>query len=846
MRPEIIHEQYPSDEIVIAAVNAGIYEMDRTGIRDMSPVIQQSIDDCKKAGGGVVYLPEGRYALKSYLTIRTGVTLRGEWINPDREANGGRGTILCCYCGREDADGTPQITMEACTGLVNMTIYYPEQQIHAPVEYSPAVRQHGTDSMTLQNVTLVNPWTGVQCGPDGNELHYLNNVYITPLHIGFYMDMTTDIGRMQNLNIAPGYYEEFTLTSADMPMPQKLKDRLRKHLRNYVTGVYMARSDWEYGYDITVEGCKTGFMITSGKDSGPNTQLWGLHMHNCDIGFLLVDVNPYGVALSGSRITADQEGLTAAIASDAKFSTVMQLNGVELEGPYEHLVIHEGSGQLSFVNCSFKNWKESGSAILQKNGGLSVLQCGFWGEGYHYDIKGAITGTQLLGCDYHGEVRMKAEREAEQELLYSEEPLNLSIAPAAGHKPYPYRLHPRTGQLYLIGDFGAVADGRTDNTAAFQSALDKAGAAGGVVYVPSGWYRFDGSIRIPAGVELRGSFAVPSHTMGGGSVLQPFAGKDCGDGEPFIVMEEDSVVNGILIHYPEQDPAYPREYPWSVQARGKRCRIINTVFVNSWLGLDLGTYGSEEHYVSYISGAPIRCGIFVGNNTGEGWIENIQYNPHYWYRSSLPNKPKSDTWKSFWHNQIKYLDALKFGYNEQVHLLGTFVFAAKHGLYLTGQKGRGTKGTFIGHGTDGGENGLYIDCIEQADFINTELVTIEAPNTRIYLQVAKEVTGKADFYNTLMWGAPHYAVVIDGGETELQQYNVVDQGKTAITVNGGKLKAAGGFFCNAKEHIAAYGGRIWASGNMTYRKDGQINTRGNTLKVLQQGGHIEESFNWRK
>jgi hypothetical protein len=29
------------------------------------------------------------------------------------------------------------------------------------------------------------------------------------------------------------------------------------------------------------------------------------------------------------------------------------------------------------------------------------------------------------------------------------------------------------------------------------------------------------------------------------------------------------------------------------------------------------------------------------------------------------------------------LDALKFGYNENVRLLGTFVFAAKHGLYFT-------------------------------------------------------------------------------------------------------------------------------------------------------------------
>ncbi|MDF2537626.1 MAG: S-layer protein [Herbinix sp.] len=846
MKPEIIIEKYPTEDIVVAAINGAEYEMDLTGEADMAPVLQKAIDDCKEIGGGVVYLPEGRYALKSYLTIKTGVTLRGEWINPEQEYNAGRGTILCCYCGKNDEQGTPQITMEACTGLVNMTIYYPQQEIEAPVPYSPAVRQHGADSMTLMNVTLVNPWIGVQSGPDGNELHFLNNVYITPMHIGFYMDMTTDIGRMQNLNISSKYLEQFTLLPSDQLMSEKQIGKLREHMLAEVTGVFMARSDWEYGYDIKVEGCKIGFMITSMKDGGPNTQISGLNMHNCDIGFKLVNVNPYGVALSNSSITADREGLTAAIVSDVKFSTVMQLNGVDLSGPYQNLVIHEGKGQLSFINCTFKDWNVNSSAVLQKCGGLSVLQCEFLGEGLHYDIKEGVSGTQLLGCDYHGNVRMTVDQEATAELVISEEPLDLPVAPRKGHKPYPFRLHASTSLLYNILDYGAVADGKTDNTAAFQTALNEAQITGGVVYVPAGWYRFNNSITIPSGVELRGSYAVPCHTLGGGSVLQPFGGKGDEEGTPFVIMEADSVVNGLLVHYPEQDPTYPVAYPWSIQAQGNYCRIINTVFVNSWLGLDLGTYGSENHYVSYISGAPIRCGVFIGNNSKEGWIENVQYNPHYWYRSSLPNKPKNETWKSFWHNQIKYLDAFKFGYNEQVHLLGTFVFAAKHGLYLTMQEGKGTSGTFIGHGTDGGENGLYIDGAGEVDFINTELVTIESPNTRIYLQVAKNAPGQIRFYNTLMWGAPHYAVVIDGGDVDLQQYNVVDQGKTAITVNGGDLRAIGGFFYNNANHVVMNGGKALAAGNMTVKKSKERDTMESCLDVNKNGGILEERFNWAK
>jgi hypothetical protein len=442
---------------------------------------------------------------------------------------------------------------------------------------------------------------------------------------------------------------------------------------------------------------------------------------------------------------------------------------------------------------------------------------------------------------------MQVGGEAAMELIFSEEALDLSVAPVEGHKAYPYPLHPATNKLYLVDYYGAVADGKLDNTEAFQRALHDAGETGGIVYVPSGWYRFDGNITVPSGVELRGSFAVPCHTLGGGSVLQPYGNKGDEEGTPFIILEEKAGISGLVLHYPEQDPVHPVMFPWTIQARGNFSRIINTVFVNSWLGLDLGTYGSENHYVSYISGAPIRCGIFVGNNSKEGWVENVQYNPHYWYRSDLPNKPKNETWRDFWHNQIKYLDAFKFGYNEQVHLLGTFVFAAKHGVYLTLQNGRGTNGTFIGHGTDGGEEGIYIDGAEVVDFINTELVTIEATNTRIYLETSDEATGQIKFYNTLMWGAPDYAVVIGGGNIELQQYNVVDQGKAALTVTGGTLNATGGFFYHNTNHLVMKEGKSQVIGSMTVKK-AEKRSRNNQsyLDIQSIGGIVEERWNWAK
>jgi hypothetical protein len=59
--------------------------------------------------------------------------------------------------------------------------------------------------------------------------------------------------------------------------------------------------------------------------------------------------------------------------------------------------------------------------------------------------------------------------------------------------------------LYNVRDSGAAGDETTDDTAAFQAALDKAGAAGGgIVFVPRGTYKITGKLIIPARTTLRG------------------------------------------------------------------------------------------------------------------------------------------------------------------------------------------------------------------------------------------------------------------------------------------------------------------------------------------------------
>ena len=75
----------------------------------------------------------------------------------------------------------------------------------------------------------------------------------------------------------------------------------------------------------------------------------------------------------------------------------------------------------------------------------------------------------------------------------------MALAMAQGQSPTVTKDH------FEIADFGAKADGKTDDTAVIQKALHAAGKHGGVVTIPTGKYLVAGSLKIPKGVALLSS-----------------------------------------------------------------------------------------------------------------------------------------------------------------------------------------------------------------------------------------------------------------------------------------------------------------------------------------------------
>jgi hypothetical protein len=192
-------------------------------------------------------------------------------------------------------------------------------------------------------------------------------------------------------------------------------------------------------------------------------------------------------------------------------------------------------------------------------------------------------------------------------------------------EPAQVPAHPR--ELSVL-DFGAKGDGDTDDTAAFQKALDAAAQSGTVVVVPAGEFMIRGHLTIPTEVTLEGMWRGPARGyVKKGSVLLAVEGKGDADGTPFISMNRDSTLRGMVIHYPEQiDENPPLAYPWTVRGNGENNTVVDVLMTNPYQAIDFGTNECARHLVSKFYAQALYRGIWVDQCYDIGRIEDA----HIW------------------------------------------------------------------------------------------------------------------------------------------------------------------------------------------------------------------------
>jgi len=357
----------------------------------------------------------------------------------------------------------------------------------------------------------------------------------------------------------------------------------------------------------------------------------------------------------------------------------------------------------------------------------------------------------------------------------------------------------------------AAGDGETDNTAVFQRVLDEAAKhGGGIVNVPSGHYRMDGTLSIPGGVTLQGTFRVPPTDQReqrpklDGAVLLAYAGRGAQDGEPFIRLAGSmATLRGFIINYPEwqQADAPPIPYPPTVLAeRMANVGVLDCCFLNAYEAIHF--QGTGRFLVRNVYGYPSFRGLYVDECYDIGRVENC----HFW-----PFGVAYDPANAYceWVNTQGV--AFEFARTDWQYVLNTFCFGYGVGYKFSENAQGSCNGNFVGIGADCCRRAVLVEQSQPPGLLitNGEFVGRWGSTDSVCVDIAEGAgEGKVSLNNCSFWGPSDRCIWLKSPKVQLTatgcNFCTWDSGyvgSPAVQLDAGKAILQGNTFGDGDAHV---------------------------------------------
>ena len=365
------------------------------GQADGTAVFQRLLDDAGRAGGGVVAVPAGRYAIKGNLKIPAGVTLQGVYrVLPTLQRNKAHelgGSVLLAYAGRGQEQGEPFIRLAGHNAvLAGVVVLYPEwkQTDVPPVPYPPCVLAENVEDVGVENCLLLNPYEAIKLVFAAR--HLIRNVNGYPSKRGIYVDACMDIGRIENIHFWP------------FGVQYKPDDPFCKWVNTQGVAFEFARTDWHYVLNTFCFGYGVGYKFSESKQGSANGNFLGLGADSCQRAVLVEQAQKPGLLISNGEFVGrwgskDSTALEIAPQAEGKVS----LANCSFWGPLERCVwMRSATGQFTASACNFVNWDigNGGAPAIQVDAGRAIVQaCTFDQDGTHVQVAAAVKSALLVG-----------------------------------------------------------------------------------------------------------------------------------------------------------------------------------------------------------------------------------------------------------------------------------------------------------------------------------------------------------------------------------------------------------------------------------------------------------------
>ena len=345
-------------------------------------------------------------------------------------------------------------------------------------------------------------------------------------------------------------------------------------------------------------------------------------------------------------------------------------------------------------------------------------------------------------------------------------------------------------------DFGAKADSTTDDTPAFQLAIDTLSkSGGGSLFVPTGNYLIKSHLTVAQNVTLQGVFHAPTaRTQNKGSTLLAIENAGGLDGTPFITLHSNAALKGLTIFYPNQSADEPKPYPWTVRGNGDNCTIRDCLFVNPYAAVDFGTLPAGRHLIDGLYAQALYRGIFIDKCFDVGRINNVHLWP-FWSTSSKLMK---------WTEQNGV--AFTIARTDWEYMSNCFCISYKIGYHFLALKDGPGNAVLSQCGSDIGPTAVLIDDTQShagVSFVNGQFMA--------GIRVSPTNTGPVKFTACGFWGVQnvttHHALLEGKAQTSFVNCHFIswDQQKTnapaILARKGGLTVTACDFMDQGKNQI---------------------------------------------
>ena len=333
--------RFPTDDVIVAYcdVTDARYELPaNTEKQDCTAAIQAALDDAIAAGGGTVFLPEGKYRVEGTLNFYPNVFLRGRWREITAE-NELAGSLIMVHSKTDQ----PTIKLKgAGCGLRDLSFWRPDQKVTKDTASEhPFIITSEASPVTLENINLINPYNGIDLSRSGTCC--LRGLYGSPLNVGLTADRSFAVSRYDSIHFSPDYW-----TWSGLPGSPGKDGAHRSYMKNHGTAVNIKEMDGFYFGFSKISGFKKGLHFEKGA-SGDDASGEISYVSVTDCYDALYVDDSKGFLIVGSAFEGSNYGIWG------KDNTKYELLSCTVKGGNKAISIKNGAAKL--VNCKVSGEK---------------------------------------------------------------------------------------------------------------------------------------------------------------------------------------------------------------------------------------------------------------------------------------------------------------------------------------------------------------------------------------------------------------------------------------------------------------------------------------------------------